>query len=85
MDEKMARMAQQLKNNPALLGQLMQSQDGQALMRMLSDGSRGASLQQAAQSAANGDTAALAAMMQQIMSSPGGAALVEHIRKTVKP
>ena len=23
MDEKMARMAQQLKNNPALLGQLM--------------------------------------------------------------
>ena len=81
MDEKMARMAQQLKNNPAL----MQSQDGQALMRMLSDGSRGASLQQAAQSAANGDTAALAAMMQQIMSSPGGAALVEHIRKTVKP
>ena len=41
MDEKMARMAQQLKNNPALLGQLMQSQDGQALMRMLSDGSRG--------------------------------------------
>ena len=33
MDEKMARMAQQLKNNPALLGQLMQSQDGQALMR----------------------------------------------------
>ena len=63
----------------------MQSQDGQALMQMLSDSSRGASLQQAAQSAAKGDTAALSAMMQQIMSTPGGAALVERIRKTVNP
>ena len=53
MDEQTARMIQQLKSNPAMLQALMQSRDGQALMQMLSGGDRGASLQRAAQSAAN--------------------------------
>ena len=35
MDEHTARLAEQLKSNPALLRQLAQSRDGQALMRML--------------------------------------------------
>ena len=34
MDDKTAQMAQQLKSNPAMLKALMQSQDGQALMRI---------------------------------------------------
>ena len=32
MDEKTAKLAQDLKNNPAMLHALMQSRDGQALM-----------------------------------------------------
>ena len=35
MDENTARLAEQLKSNPALLRQLAQSKDGQTLMRML--------------------------------------------------
>ncbi len=35
MDEKSAQMAEQLRKNPAMLKSLMQSRDGQTLMRML--------------------------------------------------
>ena len=42
MDEKSARMAEQLRRNPAMLKSLMQSQDGQTLMRMLTQGDGGA-------------------------------------------
>ena len=35
MDDMTARMAEQLKSNPAMLRSLMQSQDGQMLLRML--------------------------------------------------
>ena len=35
MDEKTARMVEQLKSNPAMLQALMHSRDGQALMNML--------------------------------------------------
>ena len=51
MDEKTARLAEQLRNNPALLQSLMQSRDGQALLQMLTQGDRGAGLQRALQSA----------------------------------
>ena len=84
MDEQTARMIQQLKSNPAMLQALMQSRDGQALMQMLSGGDRGASLQRAAQSAAKGNPAELARMIQQVMQSPGGAELVERINRAVQ-
>lgn len=35
MDEATTRLVEQLKSNPAMLQQLMQSRDGQALMQML--------------------------------------------------
>ena len=54
-------MAQQLGRNPAALRALMQSRDGQALMRMLTQQDQGASLQRAVQSAARGDTAEMVA------------------------
>ena len=54
MDEKTARMVEQLKSNPAMLQALMQSRDGQTLMSMLTQGDRGAGLQRAVQSAAKG-------------------------------
>ena len=43
MDETTARLAEQLKNNPAMLKSLMQSRDGQMLMQMLTQGDQGAS------------------------------------------
>ena len=62
----------------------MQSPDGQALIRMLTQGDRGAGLQQAAQSAARGDTTQLTAMVRRLMGSPQGAALVERINQAMQ-
>ena len=83
MDEQTARMIQQLKSNPAMLQALMQSRDGQALMQMLSGGDHGASLQRAAQSAAKGNPAEMVRMVNQLMQSPDGAALIDRINKTM--
>ena len=83
MDEQTARMIQQLKSNPAMLQALMQSRDGQALMQMLSGGDRGASLPRAAQSAAKGNPAEMVRMVNQLMQSPDGAALIDRINKTM--
>ena len=83
MDEQTARMIQQLKSNPAMLQALMQSRDGQDLLRMLSGGDQGASLQRAAQSAAKGNPAEMVRMVNQLMQSPDGAALVDRISKAM--
>ena len=84
MDEKMAQIAEHLKQNPAMLKNLMQSRDGQTLMRMLTQQDQGASLQKAAQSAARGNAAELAQMVTKVMQSPDGAALVERINKAIQ-
>ncbi|MBR5472091.1 MAG: hypothetical protein IKU81_08300 [Oscillibacter sp.] len=84
MDESTARLAEQLKNNPAMLRSLMQSRDGQMLMQMLTQGDHGAGLQQAVQAAARGNTAQMTQMVQRIMQSPDGAALIERINKAVQ-
>ena len=84
MDERTARMAEQLRKDPAALKSLMQSRDGQTLMRMLTQSDRGAGLQRAVQSAAKGDTTAMVQMVNQIMQSPEGAELVERINKAVQ-
>lgn len=84
MDENTARMAEQLRKNPAMLKSLMQSRDGQALMQMLTQGDQGAGLQRAVQSAAKGDATAMVRMVNQIMQSPEGAELVERINKAVQ-
>ena len=84
MDEKTARMVEQLRTNPAMLQGLMQSRDGQALMQMLTKNDRGAGLQRAVQSAAKGDPSEMVQMMNQIMQSPGGAELVQRINKAIQ-
>lgn len=84
MKDMTARLAEQLKNDPAALRTLMQSPDGQALIRMLTQGDRGAGLQQEAQSAARGDTTQLTAMVRRLMGSPQGAALVERINQAMQ-
>ena len=84
MDEKTAKLAQVLKNNPAMLHALMQSRDGQTLMHLLTQRDRGAGLQHAVQSAAKGDPAEMMSMVQKLMQSPEGAALVQRIQQAVQ-
>ena len=84
MDDMTARLAKQLKDDPEALRKLMYSQDGQALMQMLTRGDRGAGLQQAVQAAARGNTGQMADMVRRIMDSPEGAALVERIHRAVQ-
>lgn len=83
MNDMTAKLANQLKSNPAALRSLMQSPDGQALLRMLTQGDQGAGLQQAAQAAAKGNPAQITEMINRLMQSPEGAALVERINKAV--
>ena len=84
MDENTARLANELRQNPAMLQSLMRSPDGQALLRMLTQQDQGASLKQAVQSAIQGDTAKMVEMVRGIMNSPDGAALVERINQATK-
>ena len=72
-----------LKSDPRALKSVMQSQDGQALLRMLSGGNS-AALGQAARQAASGDTAALSAMLSRVLSSPQGAELVQRLESKLQ-
>ena len=84
MDEKTNRLVSELKNNPAMLHGLMQSQDGQQLMHMLTQGDNGAGLQQAVQSATKGNPTEMVKLIHQVMRSPGGAELIARINKAVQ-
>lgn len=84
MDEKTKQLVDQLKQNPAALQALMQSQDGQMLLRMLTQGDQGAGLQRAVQSAARGNPAEMMKLVNQVMQTPSGAELVERINKAVQ-
>lgn len=66
--------AQALEQNRAAISKLAQSGDAQRLMELLR---QGGGVEQAAQAAAAGDPAALMAMMDRLMHTPEGAALVE--------
>ena len=84
MDDMTARLAKQLKDDPEALRKLMYSQDGQALMQMLTRGDRGVGLQQAVQAAARGNTGQIADMVRRVIDSPEGAALAERIQRAVQ-
>ena len=72
-----------LKSDPRALKSVMQSQDGQALLRMLSGGDS-AALGKAAQQAASGDMSALSAMLSQVLSSPQGTELVQRLENRLQ-
>lgn len=76
-------MMQKLKSDPQALKSVMQSQDGRTLLEMLSGGDS-AALGRAARQAAGGDTAALSAMLQQVLSTPDGAALVQRLEDSLR-
>lgn len=73
--------AQALEQNRAAISKLAQSGDAQRLMTLLR---QGGGVEQAAQAAAAGDPAALMAMMDRLMHTPEGAALVDRIGTQAK-
>ena len=73
--------AQALEQNRAAISKLAQSGDAQRLMGLLR---QGGGVEQAAQAAAAGDPAALMAMMDRLMHTPEGAALVDRIGTQAK-
>ena len=73
--------AQTLEQNRAAISKLAQSGDAQRLMELLR---QGGGVEQAAQAAAAGDPAALMAMMDRLMHTPEGAALVDRIGTQAK-
>ncbi len=84
MDAKTAAAIERLKQNKGLAEQLMRSGDGQRLMAMLSGNDGGAALNRAAQSAAKGDTQELSRMLQGLMKSKEGAAVMSRLNDSAK-
>ena len=81
MDQK--EMMERLKRDPAALQAVMGSRDGQMLLGLLS-GSDGGRTLQAVRQAAAGDASAISGMLQGIMSTPQGAALVQRIGESLQ-
>ena len=77
-------MMEKLQKNPAAIHQLMQSKDGQTLMQMLNGTDSGTSLQKAVTQAAMGNTAQITQMLQKVMQSPEGAALISRISQSLQ-
>ena len=84
MDNMVAKPAEQLKQNPAMIQALMRSQDGQKLIQMLTQGERGSGFQQAVRSASAGNPAQMMQMVQKLMQNPEGAALIDRINRALQ-
>ena len=82
MDQK--EMMERLKANPAALQALINSPDGQALMRMLQGNDGGARLQQATNQAAGGNTVQMMQLLKGVLSAPGGAELLRRIGQNLQ-
>ena len=82
MDQK--ETMERLKRDPAALQAVMGSRDGQMLLGLLSGSDGGRTLQQAVRQAAAGDASAISGMLQGIMSTPQGAALVQRIGESLQ-
>lgn len=80
MDNRDSQIERELRNNPELLKHIMNSQDGQTLMRLLTQSDRGARFRQAVQSAANGDASEMADCLRQVTESREGAALIARLQ-----
>lgn len=80
MDQTMHQLAQALKENKGAVQQIMQSKDGQDLMRRLQ---QQGDLQKAVSAAAKGNTEQLSQMVRGMMGTQEGAQLAEKIRRSV--
>ncbi len=84
MDEKTMRIMETFKKNPQAAQALFQTQDGQALLHMLTASDQGASLQHAAQNAEKGNPAEMIQMLSRVMKSKEGAELISRIQRSVR-
>ena len=84
MDAKTKAAIERLKQNKDLAAQLMRSGDGKQLMTMLTQSDGGAALNRAAKSAAQGDTAELQSLLQNVMRQPDGAAVMSRLNESAK-
>lgn len=84
MDDKAKSIIQGMNQDPAAVQRLLSSQDGRRLVQMMAQVNGGPALQQAANSAMRGDTGQIVQMVNQLMQSPEGAALVERINQAAK-
>ena len=84
MDLKTLQLIEKLKGNTALAQSLLQTQDGQKLMELLSGQNGDAAITRAADSAAGGNPAELAAMISKLMKSPQGAELMRRINEAAR-
>ncbi len=82
MDQR--ELAEYLKKNPQIIQSLMNSPDGQALMRLLQGRDGGQTLNRASSQAAAGNTAEMVQMIKGVMSSPGGAELLQRISRSLR-
>ncbi len=82
MDQK--EMIERLKKNPQAIQALINSPDGQTLMRMLQGKDGGQTLNRASSQAAAGNTAQMMQMIKGIMSTPGGAELIRRIGQNLQ-
>ena len=80
MDNRNSQIERELRNNPELLKHIMNSRDGQTLMRLLTRSDNGARFRQAVQSAANGDASEMADCLRQVTESREGAALIARLQ-----
>ncbi|MBR4545956.1 MAG: hypothetical protein IKO14_08325 [Oscillibacter sp.] len=76
----MDKFEQELRGNPELLRHIMNSQDGQTLMKLLTRSDNGTRFRHAVQSAANGNPSEMADCLRQVTESREGAALVARLR-----
>ena len=81
MDERTARLIERARQNPERLQELLRSPDGQALVQQITAGTQGAVFQQAAQSAAQGNTIEAVKLVGQFLKTPDGAALAKRLRE----
>ena len=84
MDNMATKLAEQLKQNPAIIQSMMHSKDGQRLIQMLTQGDRTGGFQQAVRSASAGNPAQMMQMVQKLMQNPEGAALIERINRALQ-
>ena len=80
MDNRNSQFERELRNNPELLRYIMNSQDGQTLMRLLTYSDRGQRFRQAVRSAADGNPSEMAECLRQVTQSPEGAALIARLQ-----
>jgi ribonuclease D len=73
-----------LLNDKKTLSKLSQSGDAKALAGLLQQGRDQAELEKIAKDAAKGDTEQLRELVRSIAESPGGAALLERLEKTIQ-